>query len=281
VIKSDNLSTSKLAKLLGVDSKALFTLMADKDWLRRENDGWVLTAQGEFHGGCYIQSEKYGQYVVWPKAVLDHPMLAKFQRELSLTATKLGATSGLSGKRINEILHELDWLERGSDGWQATELGRLHGAEQRNGKQGLYVVWPGELRQNRHFVRAIESLYFDPDPTHKRPTNPVSALDGHRLPNADYAVIDNWLYLTGLLHAFERPLAVQEDIISDFYLPSKNVYIEYWGDQTSAKAMLAKMEKKEVYQKYRFKLIELDKHELADIENILPQKLLQLGVTLP
>ncbi|CAH0993395.1 hypothetical protein SIN8267_03544 [Sinobacterium norvegicum] len=276
----DNLSTSKLAKLLGVDSKVLFALMAEKDWLRRENDSWILTGQGEFHGGCYVQSERYGQYVVWPKTIVDHPMLAKYQDEQQLTATKLGAPSGLSGKRVNEILHELDWLERSSDGWQATELGRIHGAQQRSGKQGLYVVWPGELRHNRHLLRAMSALQFEPNAVLKSRTNHLCALDGHRLPSADYAVIDNWLYMAGLLHAFERPLAVQEDVISDFYLPDKNIYIEYWGDQSSAKSMLSKMEKKEVYQKYRFKLIELDKHELADIDTVLPQKLLQLGVTL-
>ena len=42
-------------------------------------------------------------------------------------------------------------------------------------------------------------------------------------------LIDNWLYMQQIAHAYERKLPVEEDVYCDFYLPAGKAYIEYWG----------------------------------------------------
>ncbi|ROS00967.1 hypothetical protein EDC56_1390 [Sinobacterium caligoides] len=275
--QSEVLSTSKLAAMLGVESRELFALLLEKGWLKREGEHWQLTAKGEFQGGHYRQSEKYGQYVVWPKKMIDHPTLARFQDERRFSATRLAGESGLSGKQINSLLHELNWLKKHDAGWQPTALGRQLGAEQKTSKQGLYVLWPGEIRQHPLFIKSLEALA-----PARYQASPCTAMDGHSMANSDYAIIDNWLYLSGLAHAVGRPLSVQggEEILSDFYLPAYHLYLEFWGDQRSSQAMLVKMEKKACYEKHQLALIELDKSDLDNIDKVLTERLLQHGVVI-
>ena len=42
-------------------------------------------------------------------------------------------------------------------------------------------------------------------------------------------LIDNWLYMAEIVHAYERKLPIEEDVYCDFYIPKGKVYIEYWG----------------------------------------------------
>ena len=39
-------------------------------------ESWLLTPKGEFEGGSYQNSRRYGRYIVWPEAIEDHPLLA-------------------------------------------------------------------------------------------------------------------------------------------------------------------------------------------------------------
>ena len=68
------LSTTALAKLLEMDSKQLFELLVERKWMVREKkpDGSnvnKLTAKGEFEGGEYLESKKFGTYIVWPDSI--------------------------------------------------------------------------------------------------------------------------------------------------------------------------------------------------------------------
>lgn len=46
-------------------------------------------------------------------------------------------------------------------------------------------------------------------------------------------LIDNWLYMQGIVHAYERRLPIEEECYCDFYLPGgKGVYIEFWGRES-------------------------------------------------
>ena len=53
--------------------------------------------------------------------------------------------------------------------------------------------------------------------------------DGHFVRSKAEMIIDNWLYMAGIVHAYERKLPIEEDVYSDFYIPAGKVYIEYWG----------------------------------------------------
>lgn len=45
------LSTSALAREMGMKSKDLFELLLERDYIGRENDNWVLTQKGMDAGG--------------------------------------------------------------------------------------------------------------------------------------------------------------------------------------------------------------------------------------
>jgi hypothetical protein len=53
--------------------------------------------------------------------------------------------------------------------------------------------------------------------------------DGHYVRSRAEMLIDNWLYMSEIVYAYERKLPVEEDVYCDFYLPVGKVYIEYWG----------------------------------------------------
>ena len=63
--EQQKVSTSQLAKRAGIESRKLFDCLHQAKWISRNesDDGsskWELTAKGEFEGGEYFNSEKYG-----------------------------------------------------------------------------------------------------------------------------------------------------------------------------------------------------------------------------
>ncbi len=91
-------------------------------------------------------------------------------------------------------------------------------------------------------------------------------------------LIDNWLYMSEIVHAYERKLPIEEDVYCDFYLPVGKVYIEYWGLEDDEKYLERKNEKLEIYKKYGFNLIELEDLDIQNLDDILPKKLLKFGI---
>lgn len=59
--------------------------------------------------------------------------------------------------------------------------------------------------------------------------------DGHLVKSPYEKIIDNWLYSSGIKHAYERKIDVSEiqDLTPDFYIPeyngTKDIYVEFWG----------------------------------------------------
>lgn len=102
--------------------------------------------------------------------------------------------------------------------------------------------------------------------------------DGHMVRSRAEVIIDNALYNYRLVHAYEKKLPIEEDLYSDFYLPSENVYIEYWGMEDDEKYSERKKIKIEIYKKYGFKLIELNDTDLTNLDDYLPKKLLKYNV---
>lgn len=91
-------------------------------------------------------------------------------------------------------------------------------------------------------------------------------------------LIDNWLYMAEIVHAYERKLPVEEDVYCDFYLPAGKLYLEFWGmEKDPAYAERMKV-KQAVYKKYGFNLIDLGDSDVHNLDDILPAKLLKFGV---
>ncbi|MCM3409559.1 hypothetical protein [Metabacillus litoralis] len=102
--------------------------------------------------------------------------------------------------------------------------------------------------------------------------------DGHYVRSRAEMLIDNWLYMSEIVHAFERKLPVEEDVYCDFYLPVGKVYIEFWGLENDEKYKERKQEKIKIYQKYGFNLIELNDDDIKNLDDVLPKKLLKFGI---
>lgn len=102
--------------------------------------------------------------------------------------------------------------------------------------------------------------------------------DGHYVRSRAEMLIDNWLYMSEIVHAYERKLPIEEDVYSDFYLPVGKVYIEFWGLENDIKYLNRKREKLSIYEKYGFNLIELNDDDILNLDDILPKKLLEFGI---
>ena len=112
-------------------------------------------------------------------------------------------------------------------------------------------------------------------------------VDGHQVESAALAEIDNWLYIAGISHAYRREIPteldhgterIKESISCDFYLPNGHIYIEYWGQERSPADIQHKLARKEIYHAANLKLIELNEHDLNQLDDVLPKLLLQHDV---
>jgi hypothetical protein len=102
--------------------------------------------------------------------------------------------------------------------------------------------------------------------------------DGHYVRSRAEMLIDNWLYMSEIVHAYERKLPVEEDVYCDFYLPVGKVYIEYWGLENDERYAVRKKVKIDIYNKYGFNLIEIDDEDIQNLDDVLPRKLLKFGI---
>lgn len=111
----------------------------------------------------------------------------------------------------------------------------------------------------------------------------IKTLDGHYVRSKAEMLIDNFLYINNIIHAYERKLPIQEDVYCDFYIPAgisrtKGIYIEYWGLENNPKYSARKNKKLAIYQKYNLNLIELNDPEIYNLEEILTRKLLEYKI---
>jgi len=65
----EKLTTSKLAKELGLRTGELIQRLVDKGWLERDGDQLRLTEAGKKAGGELRVSKRFGPYFIWPKDV--------------------------------------------------------------------------------------------------------------------------------------------------------------------------------------------------------------------
>ena len=119
----------------------------------------------------------------------------------------------------------------------------------------------------------------DSDPR-KRYNAQYRTSDGHYVRSRAEVMIDDWLFNRHIAHAYERKLPVEDDAISDFYLPQGDVYVEFWGkkdDQAYARRM---QEKQEIYKRHNLRLISLTDTELYRLDDHMPRLLRSYGVQL-
>lgn len=288
------LSTTKLSKKLNISSRDLFDTLVNQKLIYRKDDQWNLTKKGQEFGGESIFNQKYGEFIVWPSD-FDPFSLQENDRMELVNATTIGKDFELSSQRMNLIFAEIGWTEKALKGWSVTSLGRkVGGVQLEHPSGGTYVMWPSEIISNKTLLRSVNnndsdnaefsnSAKSDSDINDFRTKFPAThrTKDGHQVRSRAEVIIDNALYDYGLAHAYERKLPIEEDVYSDFYIPSKNgghaVYIEFWGLENDPKYAERKRKKKEIYSKHELNLIEVGDKHIENLDDHLPRMLLKYG----
>ena len=100
--------------------------------------------------------------------------------------------------------------------------------------------------------------------------------DGHYVRSYSEMLIDNWLYHNGYLHAYEKKvfMATEPDevVLSDFYLPKGDVYIEFWGKDTE-KYNMRRERKLQLYKDNNYEVISIEPDDIKILGDILQRKI--------
>ncbi len=292
---SKTLSTSAFAKAKGISGKELFSLLESRGFIQRKDNEWLLLPAGENVGGQYVDHPKYGKYITWPDSLsLDEQTTAPVSPNTGklVSATVIGKAFSLSANRMNSILSERGWINKALKGWTITPSGKSVGGEQKEDfRSGIpYVVWPETITENKALKTTISEVQGETPSEEAKPEtndNPnfrdkfeakLRTTDGHYVRSKAEMLIDNWLYMAEIIHAYERKLPIEEEVYCDFYIPTGKVYIEYWGYENDSKYLHRKAKKQEIYKQYGFKLIELEEKDVQNLDDILPRLLLKHGV---
>jgi hypothetical protein len=284
-------STTATAKRLSLEPRVLFAKLQEVNYIVRQSEKWTLTAKGKLAGGRIKSSIKLGDYIEWPEN-FDLTQLPVHQSpdipiEL-ISSTKVGKGFGISTNKLNYLFSELGWVNKSLKGWVATDQGLKQGAVQsEDTRSGApYVRWPETIAQSSLLLSSISDIRgsdssspFDGSanaPMKGQATHRTT--DGHFVGSKAEILIDNWLYMAEIVHAYKRKLPIEENVYCDFYIPTAKVYIEYWGCDNDPKYIARKQKKLAIYKKYNFKLIELCDSDVQNLDDILPRLLLKFGV---
>ncbi len=261
-------------------------------YIVKDEKGYKLTDLGIQNSGATKTHTKFGKYIVWNEDI-EVPNNIFTQEKEFYSSTKIANKYNLSARKINLILSEIGFIEKYLKGWTVTILGSKNGGIQKeNSKNGIpYVEWNKSIFNNSAFMSILKEVNGDAgESTQKKIDDSKDsnfrekfiakhrATDGHMVRSKAEMLIDNWLYMAEIVHAYERKLPIEEEVYCDFYIPTEKIYIEFWGLENDPKYVARKEKKKEIYKKYGFKLIELTDEEVFNLDDILPKMLLKFGV---
>jgi len=290
--KQKYISTTALAKQMSISKHQLDEMLLEAKYIEKTNDGYKLTSLGKENGGTILNHKQYGNYIAW-KEDIKIPNKSLTQGKNFYSATKIGEKYNLSARKINMILSEIGFIEKYLKGWTITKLGMKNGGIQKeNAKNGIpYVEWDETIFNNSAFLAIIEEIQGNASESTQKKISEAQdvqfrekfiakhrATDGHMVRSKAEMLIDNWLYMAEIVHAYERKLPIEEEVYCDFYIPTGKIYIEFWGLENDPKYLERKKKKKAIYEKYGFKLIELTDEDVFNLDDVLPKMLLKFGV---
>ncbi|MEA2029895.1 MAG: glycerol kinase [Campylobacterota bacterium] len=285
------LSTTALAKLHKLPVNELFAQFETLGLIAKEENKWRLTNRGKEAGGEYKSFEKNGEsieYIAWSENMQLETQERKQEQKKLLSSTDMGRHFDLSSRRINSVLNEIGLIKKALKGWKITKLGSsIGGVEKEHPKSGVpYVVWSDSILDHASLIKTIHEVKGETTQSQaqkgsdfrKKFEANYRTTDGHYVRSKAEMLIDNWLYMAEIIHAYERKLPIEEELYCDFYLPSGKVYIEYWGIEDDPKYAKRKEAKRAIYKKYNFKLIELNDEDVANLDDVLPRLLLKFDI---
>ncbi len=284
---SNKVSTSALAKLREVKPKKLFSELKNAGYINRFEDSWVLTPLGGKFGGEYVEHSKFGRFIVWPENLIIEDTASCHSQ---LNATQIGERFSLNAKKINQLFKELGWIQKVDNGWELTSHGATAGGEQHTHAEtnNLYVLWHDSIVKNKRLKQTVSEFSGKDAEVHSTDRSYSSfrqkfsakhrTLDGHYVRSIGELLIDNWLYMNGIAHAYERQLPIPEDVICDFYLPAANAYLQFWGDDEGETSSKQRHDITEIYKNHSLTLIEVSINQIDDLDNALPPLLRKVGI---
>lgn len=106
----------------------------------------------------------------------------------------------------------------------------------------------------------------------KKNQGEIRGNDGHFLDSDKEKEIDNLLFQLAIPHAIHYQVAeiTERAVIADWYIPvlnNKGIYVEYFGMDNNDYIKNRK-EKEELYEKYKLKLIKIEKFETSDTQRL-------------
>ena len=288
-------STSALARRLELPVQQLFATLRDYEWIRRHGEQWLLTAKGEFMGGRYQDSRRFGRYIVWPARVAEHPLLAAIESSQRVTASQMRRYfPQLQPRQINRALAELGLQVHTLLGWELTDFGKRLGGQQAESESSgaFYVSWPHELVDHPVIQRELSRLAPQARPlpapaggeddlfadVPEAPSAQECTLDGHTLGSALQRQVCDWLYLAQLAHATGRALPVEEKLVADFYLPQGSVYIDCWDEHASPARMAERLRNQSVCEELGLPYLSIKGEDAERLDEVLLRALLGFGI---
>jgi len=290
----NRLSTTALARKLNIPVQQLFATLKDYGWIKRVGDNWALTPKGEFEGGTFQKSRRYGAYIVWPERIDQHPLLTSIESNQRITAgSMVRYYPRLHARQINRALAEIGLQHHTILGWELTTLGESLGGQQEESRSSgaFYVTWPHEIIDNpiihremsrlcEHAPAADVDVGLEPDLFGSAADNETlhTGIDGHVLDSALKRRVCNWLYLAQFAHAYKRALPTEEAIYADFYLPAGNVYIDCWEEDVPAGEMSAMFRRRELYKEMGLRHLEVNADDIDRLDEVLGRGLLKFEI---
>jgi hypothetical protein len=223
-------STTALSKELKMNVKETFNIFLENGLINRVDEQWMLTEKGKQIGGTIKRHPKVGEYIAWDETIKNQGMFKIERNDGLLNVTALSKHFGVSKLKMNPILSELGFIQKGLKGWTVTKLGQSLGGKQfEYDKTGVpYVNWPNSVLHNKRLVETMKELQGNDteEETQAHTHNPLEfrekfvakhrAADGHYVRSRAEMLIDNWLYMSEIVHAYERKLPVEEDVYTVF-----------------------------------------------------------------
>lgn len=282
------LSTSALAKALDIPLQQLFGTLRDCGWIRKIDDGWVLTAKGEFEGGEYIHSKRYGRYIVWPDTLLEHQLLRGIESNRLLNSAQIARKYQISAREVRRLLGDIGLLHRTFNGWELTREGERLGGVSVDSDSGD-ITWPENLLENDIVVAQFEYLQRvhqagesqeadQPEADLFNGMSEFDARDGHRFHSRNHLIVCDWLYFSGIAHACNYRLPLAQEQRADFWLPASQVYIEVGGDEKGAADIASAMARVEIYRKHQWKFVEVRAEHFEHLDDYLTRALREFNV---
>lgn len=94
-------------------------------------------------------------------------------------------------------------------------------------------------------------------------------------------MIDNWLYSHRILHAYDYRIQLNRNAMyCDFYVPHKDIYIEFWGLMNDVDYRMRRKQKEQFYRDFNLKLINLTDYEMTIYSDYLKQEFNRFGYTI-